>query len=1757
MDEENQNEQENEGQLATQEDQSAQQSSGRSAASNIKRVKNVQKKAVESASKKAISKSAMMALSHVLFYVIIFLIAMVVLIGIAMFFVTMPGMIMEKLKTLGRAIGNAWASWFGSDDAELAIERKQIYEVMDYVEQMGYGLKEHGYLTHYLDRGDAVSTKKVEYNGKDITHEDVETSEEQVDYDEEQGVFRSSDTGLIVAGCSDFIMQYIISDNYMYTIRNFNVVTNNWWEAVFEHIKGIFSDDMTNRRGMILLLHDNGSVGSVNTTWGSEDTYDAGERGYIKIDPDSRKMQIKKGWISAVEIEYDLDGWTGRYGMPLEFLLSVHSATMMPDLAYDMATSFDTQVRILLHKSENNSIIANYKGSTGYVSEDQVKEVTNSHIFDTLSFSKGEAGELINKGIVPPGHNPPECGCTTSRTFEYNGETYTVEHGDYKEYPYDNMGNPLPPIEHTDEDYYLGLDSLGNLAYLPLPEGVEIVEDTSKLTAGDNCYNYVKTVISLMNKQTVDDFDTYSPYIESVRDHWYRDVYFVVPEGSGLRFVKYDYEYENLMKERWTEYEVWGDDDDTDTLPSEELRGRYKLYKVTIDENGNYNESSSPETNVDAYKAYEEARNQGDDITKYVKKAKTLNIANEYEDLYWNKVDNVYSAYDPKGDQESTMTPMYKDSAINDESDAVKKEAMKKIYAELTMNVVKQTGDGLRTVTNNKIKKMFLSNKYFRYDGTKERAEEITQLRETYNIDYGALSDSDLDKKIKYTNEDGKSQDVTVKDVSGTVQITQDSINSFSMLENTHTLDADFIYRDFKELIVELGFFTKEELTEAIPRIMQFPVAEIGTYGYPIRTLDKREQEKGTLIHSEKDYKAYTSAEMDIIKDATGRGEGEVTDTDAQQQGMLTPFYTEEELELGKKRAEEYVEAMKYAATTKTGRSDKEKISSSGDQEENDLITKFAYKAEKKNKSMVQPGPGGPFKGETLVETATNCWKYIVEHGSEYSYAGASIPCDKGRTVDCSAYVSWVLYEYGYEDFEGGQVCSEGFLNTNWNEKYGWEEFEVASGQRPTEPLQPGDLLVRHGEGTHHITFIVEVEGNNTKTMNFDCGSENNWRCAEAQGGNPVDKSYFLTKIGQGKVIRLEDAPKKIDEPYEGYKGNEAVVSPVTGILLEYGRYDDNSKNIVKKQTTEGEVENVVEELRENIDMKYPVTSSLVEGEIDDSNEKVSSQKTTDVEEKEPVIDKVGYAKILVLEGKQLEKLVSGSGTGWSINQLVDYGSSSGKYNYHETLLQKPEDMKPWDEKQTTVYGFKEFAENYYDYGVAGFTVYIDGFVCELPEEVEVPEDVDPKDADKDNYKKLFHGEELTFDDFKNQTFGSLKDQSGSTSKIKSKYEPDEPHQFASKSVTERVSAENETKKSAASVVSNNGLVFIKEGTVLGRTMSDMEANSAEINGHPNRKNNDPSHDFKYYRPKYEEDDADKDTDKEKEPTVVWKDDEFEYKGDRIIGNYLRVILLDENYEVVENVEDYMKLDELTKPEPEGYPMDLFKSQIDRTTWVNLVYAYTKDKDCTDPPFKNKEDLGKFYDICVEKGVNPDFALTRAVSESSLKSPNGNFWGLGTPNGSSLKSYGSWDFTLGKFCDAILEFTDPSSWKYGQIEQYYKDRKAVTENGGVPEWGYGHPDEIPGIMSLYSWLGDDHSADSAGSGGQYYLNPSRAGVNIYLSQEQYETLCRGPHGLSGPTTVWEQGSYTAYQCRQMLVIAHRIWPSYYPRDDYGENKHAF
>ena len=54
----------------------------------------------------------------------------------------------------------------------------------------------------------------------------------------------------------------------------------------------------------------------------------------------------------------------------------------------------------------------------------------------------------------------------------------------------------------------------------------------------------------------------------------------------------------------------------------------------------------------------------------------------------------------------------------------------------------------------------------------------------------------------------------------------------------------------------------------------------------------------------------------------------------------------------------------------------------------------------------------------------------------------------------------------------------------------------------------------------------------------------------------------------KSKLAKRAFRKKKAEaDTFEGYEGNEAVVSPVTGILLDYGVYDDNDIIETTKET--------------------------------------------------------------------------------------------------------------------------------------------------------------------------------------------------------------------------------------------------------------------------------------------------------------------------------------------------------------------------------------------------------------------------------------------------------------------------------------------------------------------------------------------------------------------------------------------------------------
>ena len=701
------------------------------------------------------------------------------LIGIIVFLLTMPGMVMEQLKAMFHKLGNKVAAFFGADTTQ-QIEDKEIFEVLDYLEDMGYDLKGYGFLTEFYDESDT-----------DIITEAENNSPEDDVGEPDNGVIRSSESGKIIGAKSEVIFTYIMSDNYVYTCKNFNVINGSsndsgFWKklwggivALGQKVASIFVNEGSLwGKGMIYL--ENSSGGEWN-----DGLFDK-----ITIDASTKTMRIRKGWF-ADEFEYDLEGWTGRYGMPLEFLLSVHIASNMPDLAYDMVSFFGTEVVIRMDDAEAK-INAQYRSPNGtnvdYESMWNIKS-DGWAITDGWTLSKEEGFKILALGI----ESSADC-----------------------------------------EKSFTG------------PDGTAITcSDAAKLGMDGECCgkckSHIKSIMGAASKIYDEGIKTYIPYLRKVTDHWYRDVYLELDSGETIDGVEVDEEYEVFMDERWTNYEVYPDTD--------EFAGNTVWYIIGKDGNFITSDAESARTVTDSTLPMDESKvASGKDgyLYYHVETAKEardvglsvarMAITKEYNESEW-------SAYDP--DKESSDSGEWLPAYENPSNDY-----QKRVYMQVSLTGGKvQIEDGIRGVTNEKIKRIFAVNTYFRYDGNVDTAEIIYALREKLSTDdtkfFGnlngdkggdsiynpSLSKGDpetLASNLEVTADvavgsDSTSKTYKVKDYSAQLDLTKESLSAFSMLENTHTLDADYIYRDFKELIVELGYFEKEQLTDEAPRLLQFP----------------------------------------------------------------------------------------------------------------------------------------------------------------------------------------------------------------------------------------------------------------------------------------------------------------------------------------------------------------------------------------------------------------------------------------------------------------------------------------------------------------------------------------------------------------------------------------------------------------------------------------------------------------------------------------------------------------------------------------------------------------------------------------------------------------------------------------------------------------------------------------------------------------------------------------------------------------------
>lgn len=225
---------------------------------------------------------------------------------------------------------------------------------------------------------------------------------------------------------------------------------------------------------------------------------------------------------------------------------------------------------------------------------------------------------------------------------------------------------------------------------------------------------------------------------------------------------------------------------------------------------------------------------------------------------HWWK-DTIF--YDPtredlNGDLKNTNVYDFKPDARQTRSydytgDDSRLEGVSVRIEQVTSGDIEQIAEGVRAEHNTAFANL-LADEYFVYDGTDSTADKIKRAKELIQIGKQDEADKIIKKKpilTKYTKqtENGEQQSMSTDNSR--------LLTSLGMLENVKTKDADFVLRDLKEALVELEYYTEDQLKEERKAVLDWLLEEYkpSSKPWPDRKTEKEPIQYGTLIKADRE----------------------------------------------------------------------------------------------------------------------------------------------------------------------------------------------------------------------------------------------------------------------------------------------------------------------------------------------------------------------------------------------------------------------------------------------------------------------------------------------------------------------------------------------------------------------------------------------------------------------------------------------------------------------------------------------------------------------------------------------------------------------------------------------------------------------------------------------------------------------------------------------------------------------------------------
>ena len=775
--------------------------------------------------------------------VIVIIIAIILIIGIVGFFLEMPGLITNKVTQIATEFCTELKTFYAGNSARFGSEPQK--ELAEYLTNMGYPPYEFGF-------------------GK-YTDEDGNFIENNIDDAEMY---------------SKYLNAYLTADYNTYVpYEKFKSGVSKVLSVIGNavgYVLGMETEKDTGDPQFGMLHFDSGLYENADGT-----NLNAKKMSFLdSVDADIESKTLTfTVWESVFRrsyYTYNMEGWTARYGKPLELSLTLHLATMAPDLVYrfDMDAEESTEIHISTIKAKA-TIKFEYHvdnvpdGGTNFAGVDESLADIDNHI-------QGEDHTLTVEDL--------------QTLKDYIDEHQNSDMIERINAGYENLKAFInSSIDNANNRHYLEInetilqayDSSDKVAFWNDSESIEYMFNN-----GGGLFNNEKSIMDSSIERIKEQYPDATFYTDEVGKPYSEIVGKTVHSVEDSTGTYEDGATTGIMNEFYLKYSEAKSDGD---FTEEEQNEVYEFLQEKLEELLPHVESDIQKIKEYDSKTEEKLKDFNEELEKIGLTTDAINDAIDYNNdggqgqgtevnrvqpyitkviKHWYRdvifVDDTgdydyYDAYDVSQNQ-ATYENLFNPASQSDDSSLAPndKGAFYTIETVGAGSELVQARDAIRGAVNEHTKKLFVGTekrpaKYFIYDGSTNTSEKIDELRKVYDKAYSDSWDREQDDKTaRKAAEDAveKQEEKDGTDFYKEVNVRQNALSAFSILENSKTEDSEYILRDLKKLFVDLGYFTKDDLREEDTHVFQWPISGyINTY-WPQRRFEKQQADYGTLIRS-------------------------------------------------------------------------------------------------------------------------------------------------------------------------------------------------------------------------------------------------------------------------------------------------------------------------------------------------------------------------------------------------------------------------------------------------------------------------------------------------------------------------------------------------------------------------------------------------------------------------------------------------------------------------------------------------------------------------------------------------------------------------------------------------------------------------------------------------------------------------------------------------------------------------------------------